>query len=175
MSERTSSTIFSAAWDISCKTNVQNGRDRGRVTGKRSVLAKKCMLWCAVPAPLKDFYSCDVLLHYKSVSMLRCIFTQTRMHTHATQTYTSTNTKGWPEPYIYAVRIRCIWQEKHPIYGHRRCIYTVLANLTNTPTLQLNLAPSHLHLVIFARCFTALAQVTRALTHHRVKGLPKVL
>jgi len=30
--------------------------------------------------------------------------------------------------HIYTVYIRCFWQEIHQIYGHIRCIYTVLAN-----------------------------------------------
>ena len=30
--------------------------------------------------------------------------------------------------HIYTVYIRCFWQENHQIYGHIRCIYTVLAN-----------------------------------------------
>jgi len=29
---------------------------------------------------------------------------------------------------IYTVHIRCFWQGDHHIYGHIRCIYTVLAN-----------------------------------------------
>jgi len=29
--------------------------------------------------------------------------------------------------HIYTVHIRYIWQENHQIYGHIRCIYTVLA------------------------------------------------
>jgi len=30
--------------------------------------------------------------------------------------------------HIYTVYIRYFWQEIHQIYGHIRCIYTVLAN-----------------------------------------------
>ena len=30
--------------------------------------------------------------------------------------------------YIYTVYIRYFWQGNHQIYGHLRCIYTVLAN-----------------------------------------------
>jgi hypothetical protein len=30
--------------------------------------------------------------------------------------------------HIHTVYIRCFWQGNHPIYGHIRCIYTVLAN-----------------------------------------------
>ena len=30
--------------------------------------------------------------------------------------------------HIYTVYIRCFWQGNHQIYGHIRCIYTVLAN-----------------------------------------------
>ena len=33
--------------------------------------------------------------------------------------------------YIYTVCIRYFWQKNHLIYGHIRCIYTVLANPTN--------------------------------------------
>jgi len=29
---------------------------------------------------------------------------------------------------MYTVYIRCFWQGNHQIYGHIRCIYTVLAN-----------------------------------------------
>ena len=32
--------------------------------------------------------------------------------------------------YIYTVHIRYFWQGNHQIYGHIRCIYTVLANPT---------------------------------------------
>jgi len=32
--------------------------------------------------------------------------------------------------HIYTVCIRCFWQGNHHIYGHIRCIYTVLANPT---------------------------------------------
>jgi adenosyl cobinamide kinase/adenosyl cobinamide phosphate guanylyltransferase len=34
--------------------------------------------------------------------------------------------------HIYTVCIRYFWQGNHQIYGHIRCIYTVLANPTNT-------------------------------------------
>ena len=30
--------------------------------------------------------------------------------------------------HTYTVYIRCFWQKNHQIYGHIRCIYTVLAN-----------------------------------------------
>ena len=30
--------------------------------------------------------------------------------------------------HIYTVHMRCFWQGNHQIYGHIRCIYTVLAN-----------------------------------------------
>jgi hypothetical protein len=30
--------------------------------------------------------------------------------------------------HIYTVRLRYFWQGNHQIYGHIRCIYTVLAN-----------------------------------------------
>jgi hypothetical protein len=51
-----------------------------------------------------------------------------------------TYVKGWPE-FIYTVYIWCIygifgrettkiWQGNHQIYGHIRCIYTVLTNLS---------------------------------------------
>jgi hypothetical protein len=33
--------------------------------------------------------------------------------------------------YLYTVFIRCFWQGNHHIYGHIRCIYTVLANPTH--------------------------------------------
>ena len=33
---------------------------------------------------------------------------------------------------IYMVYIRCFWQGNHQIYGHIRCIYTVLASPTYT-------------------------------------------
>jgi len=33
--------------------------------------------------------------------------------------------------YIYTVCIRYFWQGNHQIYGHIRCIYTVLANPTH--------------------------------------------
>jgi succinate dehydrogenase flavin-adding protein (antitoxin of CptAB toxin-antitoxin module) len=33
--------------------------------------------------------------------------------------------------HIYTVYIRCFWQKNHQIYGHIRCIYTVLANPTH--------------------------------------------
>jgi hypothetical protein len=38
-----------------------------------------------------------------------------------------------PEPYIYSV-YTVFLQENHQIYGHIRCIYTVLANPTHIPT-----------------------------------------
>jgi len=34
--------------------------------------------------------------------------------------------------YIYTVYIRYFWQGNHQIYGHIRCIYTVLANPLHT-------------------------------------------
>ena len=30
--------------------------------------------------------------------------------------------------HIYTLYIRCFWQGNHHIYGHVRCVYTVLAN-----------------------------------------------
>jgi hypothetical protein len=41
--------------------------------------------------------------------------------------HTVINGLGWPEPYIYGVHT-VFWAGKSPIYGHVRCIYTVLAN-----------------------------------------------
>jgi hypothetical protein len=38
------------------------------------------------------------------------------------------NVQGWPEPYIYTVYIWYFWQGNHQIYGHIRCLHTVLAN-----------------------------------------------
>jgi len=35
--------------------------------------------------------------------------------------------------HIYAVYIRYFWHGNHQIYGHIRCIYTVLTNLNNGP------------------------------------------
>jgi hypothetical protein len=35
--------------------------------------------------------------------------------------------------HMYSVNIRYFWQGNHQIYGHIRCIYTVLANPTNDP------------------------------------------
>jgi len=32
------------------------------------------------------------------------------------------------QKHIYTENVRYIWQGNHQIYGHRRCIYTVLAN-----------------------------------------------
>jgi len=32
------------------------------------------------------------------------------------------------QKYIYTVYIRYVWQGNHQIYGHIRCIHTVLAN-----------------------------------------------
>ena len=45
--------------------------------------------------------------------------------------------QGWPEPYIYTVYMRCFWQASYQIYGHRQCIYTVLANPSNDTMLVL--------------------------------------
>jgi len=36
--------------------------------------------------------------------------------------------------HIYTVYIRCFWQGNHQIYGHIRCIYTVLANPIFVPS-----------------------------------------
>ena len=33
--------------------------------------------------------------------------------------------------YVYTVYIRHFWQGNHHIYGHIRCVYTVLANPTH--------------------------------------------
>ena len=38
--------------------------------------------------------------------------------------------------HIYMVYIRYFWQRNHHIYGHVRCIYTVLANPTNTREIK---------------------------------------
>ena len=35
--------------------------------------------------------------------------------------------------HMYTVYIRCFWQASPEIYGHIRCIYTVLANPIYTP------------------------------------------
>jgi len=49
--------------------------------------------------------------------------------------------------HIYTVYIRYFWQGNHQIYGHIRCIYTVLANPTYVCLNQLvgtdarNIAP----------------------------------
>jgi len=32
--------------------------------------------------------------------------------------------------YVYTVYIQYFWQGNHHTYGHIRCVYTVLANLT---------------------------------------------
>jgi hypothetical protein len=36
--------------------------------------------------------------------------------------------------HIYTVYIRCYWQGNHQMYGHIRCIYTVLANTPPLPS-----------------------------------------
>jgi hypothetical protein len=36
--------------------------------------------------------------------------------------------------YIYMVYVRYFWQENHQIYGHIRCIYSILANPTHSPS-----------------------------------------
>ena len=41
--------------------------------------------------------------------------------------------------HTYTVCIRYIWQGNHHIYGHIRCIYTVLANPISVPHLILEL------------------------------------
>jgi hypothetical protein len=38
--------------------------------------------------------------------------------------------------HIYTVYIRYFWQGNHQIYGHTRCIYTVLANPTYESNIQ---------------------------------------
>ena len=42
--------------------------------------------------------------------------------------------------HIYTVYIRYIWQGNHQIYGHIRCIYTVLANPMYVPYLCMAMA-----------------------------------
>ena len=37
--------------------------------------------------------------------------------------------RGSGQPYIYMVYIRYFWRGNHQVYGHIRCIYTVLATL----------------------------------------------
>jgi hypothetical protein len=43
------------------------------------------------------------------------------------------------QDHIYTVYIRYFWQKNDQIYGHIRCIYTVLANPINTPFVTPNL------------------------------------
>jgi hypothetical protein len=52
---------------------------------------------------------------------------------------------GWVRTihlYIYTVYIQYVLQENHHIYGHIRCVYTVLANPINTPLPNLCVTPS---------------------------------
>jgi len=58
----------------------------------------------------------------------------TRMHT-GTQFPTTTHIIRVGQNHIYTVCIRYFWQGIHHIYGHIRCIYTVLANPTHNQWL----------------------------------------
>ena len=46
--------------------------------------------------------------------------------------------------YIYMVFIRCFWKKNYQIFGHIRCIYTILANLTLLAILMV------LHIILTA-------------------------
>jgi len=92
-------------------------------------------------------------LHYQSSPLLRCKSSNhflipgafcganlIKMHTHIPGTYTlpslsfsvaaSAPLCRVGQNHIYNIYIRDSWQKNHQIYGHIRCIYTVLANPT---------------------------------------------
>jgi len=48
--------------------------------------------------------------------------------------------------HIYTVHIRYFWQGNHQIYGHIRCIYTVLANPRHEPKEYLVI---HIYIYIY--------------------------
>ena len=56
--------------------------------------------------------------------------------------------------HIYTVYIRYFWQGNHQLYGHTRCIYSVLANPTHTNT-QIHL---HIHMHIRIHTYIGLAR-----------------
>ena len=58
-----------------------------------------------------------------------------------------------PEPYIYiyTVYVRFFWQGNHQIYGHIRCVYTVLANPTHTASLCTAYKSHGYHVLLFAK------------------------
>ena len=60
----------------------------------------------------------------------------------------------------YSVYIRYIYQGNHQIYGHMRCVYTVLANLTHVSD-----AHTHAHTHIHTRIHTHTRTHTHAHTH----------
>ena len=47
--------------------------------------------------------------------------------------------------HIYTVYIRYFWQGNYEIYGHIRCIYTVLANPNYVARTTLSLTPCYIH------------------------------
>jgi hypothetical protein len=55
--------------------------------------------------------------------------------------------------HIHTVYIRYFWQGNHRIYGHIRCIYTVLANLTYPVVVARWLAVKYpyIYTIIFVR------------------------
>jgi len=75
-----------------------------------------------------------------SWNVLECAFVSdcsTKLHIHRVG-----------QNHIYMVYIRYFWQGNHQIYGHIRCIYTVLANPTHSQCNKEDLS------ALLVRCFT---------------------
>jgi len=70
----------------------------------------------------------------KNLLAVKCMYGGVYWHVRCapcTPPVLSAHVLCWPEPYIYTVYVRYFWQRNHLIYGHIRCIYTVLANPTH--------------------------------------------
>ena len=56
------------------------------------------------------------------------------VHTHPCEPMYTRIWSRVGQNHIYTVYIRYFWQGNHQLYGHTRCIYSVLANPTHTNT-----------------------------------------
>ena len=87
--------------------------------------------------------------------------------TSCMQAFRTTLICGVGQNHIYTVYIRSFWQGNHQVYGHIRCIYTVLAN----PTYMQCSLPNHAPLACRPSALLLYAVTHISVTHISVTNI----
>jgi len=83
-----------------------------------------CQVLCRVCLEPVGLQKCLVC----KVALMPELFSWKRHNRKSRRQWEPSYFSSWPEPYMYTVHLRYLWQGNRKIYGHIQCIYTVLAN-----------------------------------------------